>query len=768
MSLSVFREFIEEKQKIIREDSDNTEMLINFLNSYNKVSLNDFNLLKILGRGGFAKVYLAQQKETEELYALKAVRKLAIIEKQQFDAIKREKEILFEANHPFLVTLRCAFQNQDKLFFLMSYAAGGDLSYHQRKRGTFWENEVKFYAAQIILALEFLHSKGIIYQDLKPANVLLDSNGYIKLTDFGAARYNYQTRNYKTFIGTLDFIAPEVIKRKEYNKSVDWWALGILIYQLLYGTLPFYDKNINTIAKKILEEEVTFMEEEVSSGAVSDLCKNFIRSLLQKDPKKRLGYDSYEDQLADPWFEDLEIEKQTSYQINAPLIPEMEGEDEDEEDEKDEYNIPSPRLSVLEEGILDEIQKFDPMFKGFYLDQLTQTPANKTPANKTPLTRTPPPEFNRANSKIENDDSKKFETESKNSRKGSLQGSESQGIKSSKRKKYSGLDEQDLNKEDCNSEMYMEEKLPLTKALSTVSVKKDLLINCNEKDSVSGIETESIVGTSTMKSPLLSPSILSTTDGGQKKNSFHFDLYSPAILLQKEKEIIQTGLSSIYDKTDNIEDIDDDDDDDDSLKEVNLDLDVDEPSSDDEDQIDQNSPFSTKSGLEKEKNRFIFEQTSSPTTRPDGKKKNIINIISEKELESPEKINDDDEYDNDLVQMKIQFNSDDIFIPDFDEGGIPLKSGISNNYENHKMRIKNEDVSLSPNFHNDKPIKLNIIPFDDSFNGLDSKNQTSSNSNIDGIELKKENKAQNLQEVIFCFFLIFCFFVLNKNITEKW
>lgn len=114
----------------------------------------------------------------------------------------------------------------------MPYIEGGDLSVHLRKRSVFWETEVKFFAAQIILALNFLHSKGIIYQDLKPANVLLETNGYIKLTDFGAAKYSYQTQKYKTFIGTLDFIAPEVLKRQPYSKSVDWWSLGILIYQL--------------------------------------------------------------------------------------------------------------------------------------------------------------------------------------------------------------------------------------------------------------------------------------------------------------------------------------------------------------------------------------------------------------------------------------------------------------------------------------------------------------------------------------------------------
>ena len=171
MSLEKLKEFVDEKLRLIQEDTNNTEMLISFLNNFNKITIDDFTLMKIIGRGGFATVFLVEKKDTGELFALKSVKKLAIIEKNQFESIRREKEILHNANHPFLIGLKCAFSTPDKLFFLMPYIPGGDLSVHLRRRKRFDEVETKFFTAQIILALNFLHSKDIIYQDLKPANV---------------------------------------------------------------------------------------------------------------------------------------------------------------------------------------------------------------------------------------------------------------------------------------------------------------------------------------------------------------------------------------------------------------------------------------------------------------------------------------------------------------------------------------------------------------------------------------------------------------------
>lgn len=220
---------------------------------------------------------------------------------------------------------------------------------------------------------------------------MLDTNGYIKLTDFGAAKYAYQTKKYKTFIGTLDFIAPEVLRRQPYTQAVDWWSLGVLVYQLLFGELPFYDKNPKIVVNKILKEDPTFPE----TPAISEPCKNFILWCLQKDPAARNGDANAETLLYElEWLSKdgdkplgAEYYQQVlNYSVNAPMLPEMPADQEDDEEDEEEDNCPSPRLSVLEEGILEDIQKFDPMFKGFYLDQLN------TPATHTPVTLTPLPE----------------------------------------------------------------------------------------------------------------------------------------------------------------------------------------------------------------------------------------------------------------------------------------------------------------------------------------------------------------------------------------
>lgn len=532
MTCETFTSFIDEKQKLIREDDDNTEMLINFLNNFNKITINSFDILKVLGKGGFATVYLAQKKDTEEFYALKAVRKLAIIEKNQFGAIRREKDILSSStSSPFLVDLKCAFQTSDKLWLVMPYIAGGDLSQHLKKRGTFWENEVKFFAAQIILGLQDLHEKGIIYQDLKPANVLLDTKGFIKLTDFGASKYAHQTKNYKTFVGTLDFIAPEIQDKKQYNKSIDWWALGILIYQLLYGYLPFQSKNPKVVVEKIKHSTVEFPEDECSVGAITDKCKDFIRSCMKKNPEERLGYNSTDEQTSHSWFEDIEFDKLKDFYVNPPLIPEMDVEEEVSDDEKDEKNsCKSIVLSVLSEGILEEVQKFDPMFKGFYLDQLTHCVQQDLDITKESLFKNN--EVNRSNSNNQIEFSNNAE-------------------------KNETLDESTATRHRLNSTGNQSEKLSL-KDVDTWSFcvskhisRRERLSELKLAASLSKIDFDgdgnsvsvSEVGSRLVSPPPLSPT-MSAKNEGRIGYKFNFDLQSPSILLVKEKSLTQNGIES--------------------------------------------------------------------------------------------------------------------------------------------------------------------------------------------------------------------------------
>lgn len=278
--------------------------------------LDDFKIIRRVGKGFFGSVFLARLKASSgRYYAVKAIKKSDLIKLKQEKQVMNEKNILIKIKHNFIVELHLTFQDTYYLYMIMEYIDGGDLFSYLRKVTRFSEEEAKFYIAEVFIALEYLHSQNIVFRDLKPENILLDTTGHIKLADFGFAKMIKSTT--KSFCGTPDYIAPEIISAQPYSLSVDWWSLGVLTYELTSGKTPFADES----AAKIYDN-ITHCRLNVNTyvlGTVREFCLD----LLVVDPIKRLGSGkSGPDNIrAHAYFKNLKWKKVMARQTQPPFIP---------------------------------------------------------------------------------------------------------------------------------------------------------------------------------------------------------------------------------------------------------------------------------------------------------------------------------------------------------------------------------------------------------------------------------------------------------------
>ncbi|KAJ7417030.1 Serine/threonine-protein kinase Sgk1 [Pitangus sulphuratus] len=230
-------------------------------------------------------VLLARHKAEEQFYAVKVLQKKAILKKKEEKHIMSERNVLLKnVKHPFLVGLHFSFQTADKLYFVLDYINGGELFYHLQRERCFLEPRARFYAAEIASALGYLHSLNIVYRDLKPENILLDSQGHIVLTDFGLCKENIEHNGTtSTFCGTPEYLAPEVLHKQPYDRTVDWWCLGAVLYEMLYGLPPFYSRNTAEMYDNILNKPLQLKPN------ITNSARHLLEGLLQKDRTKRLG-----------------------------------------------------------------------------------------------------------------------------------------------------------------------------------------------------------------------------------------------------------------------------------------------------------------------------------------------------------------------------------------------------------------------------------------------------------------------------------------------
>ncbi|XP_015204540.1 serine/threonine-protein kinase Sgk1 isoform X1 [Lepisosteus oculatus] len=282
----------------------------------------DFNFLKVIGKGSFGKVLLARHHSDDQFYAVKVLQKKAILKKKEEKHIMSERNVLLKnVKHPFLVGLHYSFQTADKLYFVLDYINGGELFYHLQRERCFLEPRARFYAAEIASALGYLHSLNIVYRDLKPENILLDSQGHIVLTDFGLCKENIEPNGTtSTFCGTPEYLAPEVLHKQPYDRTVDWWCLGAVLYEMLYGLPPFYSRNTAEMYDNILNKPLQLKPN------ISNSARHLLEGLLQKDRTKRLGCkDDFIEIKNHVFFSPINWDDLNAKRLTPPFNPNVTG-----------------------------------------------------------------------------------------------------------------------------------------------------------------------------------------------------------------------------------------------------------------------------------------------------------------------------------------------------------------------------------------------------------------------------------------------------------
>ncbi|XBW37923.1 hypothetical protein QEN19_003503 [Hanseniaspora menglaensis] len=355
---------LEEKLKLVEEVSnipyETPKQSTRKPGKKNKVSLDDFLLLKVLGKGNFGKVLLAQSKNSDHLCAIKVLKKDQLLKNNDMESVKAEKKVFLlatQAKHPFLTNLYCSFQTENRIYFAMEFIGGGDLMWHVQNH-RLSVKKAKFFAAEVLLALKYFHDHGVVYRDLKLENILLTPEGHIKLADYGLCKdemwYGCKT---STFCGTPEFIAPEILKEQQYTKAVDWWAFGVLLYQMLLSQSPFSGEDEDEVFNAILTDEPLY-----PIDMAGDIVQIF-QGLLTKDPEFRLGAgpDDALEIMREPFFKNIDFDDILNLRIRPPFIPQLNGPGDTQYFEE-EYTSAPPTLTPVNSVLNSSMQE---QFRGF-------------------------------------------------------------------------------------------------------------------------------------------------------------------------------------------------------------------------------------------------------------------------------------------------------------------------------------------------------------------------------------------------------------------
>ncbi|XP_019772745.1 putative protein kinase C delta type homolog isoform X7 [Dendroctonus ponderosae] len=327
---------------------------------FRKYCVDDFNFLKVLGKGSFGKVLLAELKGTEYYYAIKCLKKDVVLEDDDVECTLIERKVLaLGTKHPYLCHLLCTFQTESHLFFVMEYLNGGDLMFHIQNERRFSEARARFYGAEIVSGLKFLHNKGIVYRDLKLDNILLDFDGHVRIADFGMCKLQiFLDRMADTFCGTPDYMAPEIIKGQHYNQCVDWWSFGVLLYEMLLGQSPFSGGDEDELFWSICNEKPViprFLSAEAGSVLIQ---------FLEKDANKRLGhrFSPHGDIQDHSFFQPIDWHALEARRLEPPFKPNLQHPLDTQYFDKT-FTIEKAKLTPIETGILQSMDQTQ--FQGF-------------------------------------------------------------------------------------------------------------------------------------------------------------------------------------------------------------------------------------------------------------------------------------------------------------------------------------------------------------------------------------------------------------------
>ncbi|XP_047205255.1 serine/threonine-protein kinase Sgk3 isoform X2 [Girardinichthys multiradiatus] len=325
----------------------------------------DFDFLKVIGKGSFGKVFLAKRKHDEKYYAVKVLQKKVILNRKEQKHIMAERNVLLKnVKHPYLVGLHYSFQTTDKLYFVLDFVNGGELFFHLQRERTFPEPRAKFYIAEMASALGHLHSLNIVYRDLKPENILLDHEGHIVLTDFGLCKEGIsQTDTTSTFCGTPEYLAPEVLRKQPYDNTVDWWCLGSVLYEMLFGLPPFYSRDTHEMYDNILHKPLA-----MRPGA-SSIAWSVLQGLLEKDCTHRLGSrDDFNEIKTHSFFSSINWNDLEQKKIPPPFKPNVNSSCDitNFDPEFTEETVPNSICWTQEHSIVNaSVMEADDAFLGF-------------------------------------------------------------------------------------------------------------------------------------------------------------------------------------------------------------------------------------------------------------------------------------------------------------------------------------------------------------------------------------------------------------------